>query len=153
MVSSNTLIHYDENSGRQGKNSGFLRRVLNGIDILDCMLCDFPERPGVETLILQGNYAGVLINALLLDPNSTRVADTAILKQSEDGLEKHSNIILLGRKSDLEEYVADYGVQVIHTDNGYLQSHHLPEIRTALQNIIQIGYLSESFLPIHPNIV
>ena len=130
------LLYYDSNSDRQTKNSRLLKPALNGLVSLVDVLHphDFLGFPGAERLILEGNYVGFLITAL--DFKYQGVLDTAILKQMEKGLEQHPNIILLGSKPSLENYVRDYGVKVIDAPNGYLQTHHLPQLIGAIQSII-----------------
>ena len=130
------ILYYDSHPNRRRKNSAFFELELNGLSLLGVeKVKDFDGHPGAETLISNEKYAGFLINTL--DPAYIGVLETAVLKQMEEGSEQHSNIILLGSKSNLENHVRNYGVQVINTPNGYLQNHHLPQVREALQNIIQ----------------
>ena len=130
------FIHYDSSTQRQIKNSRVIKPELNGAGLIDVgRVTGFIGERGAETLILEGGYAGVIIN--VLDPKYQGLLETAVLVQMEHGLERHINIILIGSGSALEQQVMDYGIQVINAPDGYLQQHHLPQLRQALQNITQ----------------
>lgn len=128
------ILHFDSQTKRQLHNTHFLERELNGFDLRSTgRPTNFGAEPGADTLIVEGSFAGYVINALT--PKYQDVLETALLRQMELGLDTHPNIILLGQESTLEGTVEEYGVTVVDTSDGYLQQQHLAAIRAAISGL------------------
>ncbi len=136
-----SIIHFDSDTKREVKNSRLLKQELSGLGLPSSDLLtvgranDFLGSLGAESLVSRGGYRGLLINTLGAD--YTGVLETAVLQGMEEGLEQHPSIVLIGSGSVLERHVTEYGVQVIDAPDGYLQDHHLPQVRTVLHGMGQ----------------
>ena len=129
------ILHFDSQTKRQIQNTHFLERELNGFDLRSTgRPTNFGTEQGANTLIVDGYFVGYIINTLA--PKYRDVLETAILKQMDQGLETHPNIILLGSESTLEGTVDEYGVTVVNTNDGYLQQQHLAAIRAAISGLL-----------------